>query len=77
MRNTPQARGLDDRLCYKHPPSLQIDSLLTSRYPASSKLETEPQSHRQLPTPQRIANAGRQGLQLWKTCCTSTKDVVG
>ena len=60
-----------------HLPSLQIDSSLTSRYPASSKLETEPQSHHQLPIPQRIANAGRQGFQWGTACFTSTKDVVG
>jgi len=41
---------------------VRIDSSLTSRYPTSLKLETEPQSHYQLPVPQRITDAGRQGF---------------
>ena len=41
---------------------VRIDSSLTSRYPTSLKLQTEPQSHYQLPIPQRITDAGRQGF---------------
>jgi len=62
-----------------HPPCLQIDSSLTRRHQASSKLETEPQSHHQLPVLQiqRIADAGRQGFQWGKARRISTKYVVG
>ena len=34
-------RTTSTSVCF-HPPCLQIDSSLTSRHPASSKLETEP-----------------------------------
>ena len=60
-----------------HLPCLEIDSSLTSRYLASPKVETEPQSHHQLPIPQRIDNAGRQGFQWGKAYCIPKKDVVG
>ena len=48
-----------------HPPRLGIDSSRTipCRGPASSNLKIEPQSHHQLPIPQRMANEGRQGFQ--------------
>jgi hypothetical protein len=60
-----------------HPLCLGIDSTLTRLYPASSKLETEPQYHHRLPIRQRIADAGPQGLRREKPCCMPTKDVVG
>ena len=37
--------------------------------------KTEPQYHRQLPVPQRIAHAGPRGFQWGKACRTSTKVV--
>jgi len=53
-------------------------SSLPSRYPATSKRETEPQCHHQLqvPIPHCIANAGRQGFKRRKVCHTSTNVVV-
>ena len=42
----------------------QIDSSLITRYPGSSKLESEPvQSSTSLSIPHNIANAGCQGFQ--------------
>jgi len=61
---------------FLHPPCLQIDLSLTSRYPAPSNLETEPHCHHRLPIPHRIANADRQGFQWGKACCTSAKAVL-
>jgi hypothetical protein len=60
-----------------HLPCLQIDSSLTHRYLASSKLETKTHLHHPLPLSQRIANAGHHGFQCRKACCGSEKDGVG
>ena len=43
----------------------------------NSELDTEPKSHSQLPIPQHIANAGRQGFQWGKACSPQTKYDVG
>ena len=45
-----------------HLPTLQIDSSLTTHYPTSSKIETEPGCHHHLHIPQLAANAGHRGF---------------
>jgi len=46
-------QGLDDHVSEIRPVS-RTDPSLTSCYPTSSRLETEPQCHHRLPIPQRI-----------------------
>jgi len=57
-------QGLDEPIALLRPLRPQIDSSLITRYPGSSKLESEPvPSSTSLSIPHNIANAGCQGFQ--------------
>jgi len=69
MFNMPQTQDLDDRLT----PSIRPVSRLIHHSP----VPLLPPRNFQLHISQYIADAGHQGFQQAKACCTSTKDVVG